>query len=290
MSESKLRVIEPWIWVDLGERMKSGRDVLPFEEENGIDRRELSKKFFKQADIDFENNQDPAKLVAEMDAAGVERAIISIDPYDTSAHALTFAEKYPDRFFYQVGMKPTGSMREVSNMAALAKNHQVVSVRITPFVTGLPPSHANYFPTYVRCIDLDLPLLINTGVPGPIAPAACQDPLILDAICLQFPDLKICMSHGAHPWWELAIRLMQKHVNLYLLTTAYLPKYLPPELLHYMNTRGRHKILYGSDHPYLNFNRTIASAQELDLREGVLDCYLYENALKLFFPDESVPG
>ena len=286
MSEEKIKVIEPWIWVDLAERLESGRDILPFEKEQGIDVPELTKSFFKTADIDYENNTDPAKLVADMDAVGIERAIISIDADDTSTHSLSFAEKYPDRFFYQVSLKPTGTMREVSNLVALAKNHPVVSARVTPFVTGLAPDHANYFPAYIRCIDLDIPLLINTGVPGPMAPAACQDPLTLDAICLQFPELKLCMAHGAHPWWELAIRLMQKHINLYLTTTAYLPKYLPAELLHYMNTRGRNKIIYGSDHPYLNFNRTIASAQELDLREGVLERFLYQNALDLFFPNE----
>ncbi len=283
MSEERLRAIEPWIWVDLADRLASGRDVLPFEQEQGVDVQELTKNFFKSADLDFENNTDPARLVEEMDAAGVERAVISIDADDTSEYALSFAEKHPDRFFYQVGLKPTGSIREVSNLVSLAENHPVVSARITPFVTGLAPDHAYYFPAYIRCIDLDIPLLINTGVPGPMGPAACQDPLLLDAVCLQFPELKIVMSHGAHPWWEMAIRLMQKHVNLYLLTTAYLPKYLPPELLQYMNTRGSRKIIYGSDHPYLNFNRTLASAVELDLREGVLDKYLYQNAKNLFF-------
>ena len=77
-----------------------------------------------------------------------------------------------------------------------------------------------------------------------------------------------------------------KHVNLYLMTTAYLPKYLPPELLQYMNTRGANKVIYGSDHPYLNFNRTLASAVALDLREGVLDAYLYQNANNVFFGGE----
>ena len=286
MSDQKVRVIEPWIWVDLADRLASGRDVLPFEREQDVNVQELTKNFFKSADIDFENNTDPDQLVAEMDAAGIERAIIAIDADDTSAYALAFAQKHPDRFSYQVGLKPTGSIREVSNLVGLANNHPVVSARITPFVTGLAPDHAHYFPAYVRCIDLDIPLLINTGVPGPMGPAACQDPLLLDAICLQFPELKVCMAHGAHPWWDMAIRLMQKHVNLHLMTTAYLPKYLPPELLQYMNTRGANKIIYGSDHPYLNFNRTLASARQLDLREGVLDAYLYQNAKNLFFGGE----
>ena len=67
------------------------------------------------------------------------------------------------------------------------------------------------------------------------------------------------------------------------MTSAYLPKYFPPELLHYMNTRGQEKILYASDHPVLSMERCIAEAEKLDLREGVLDKFLYANAERLFF-------
>jgi predicted TIM-barrel fold metal-dependent hydrolase len=91
------------------------------------------------------------------------------------------------------------------------------------------------------------------------------------------------MAHGADPWWAVAIRLMIKYRNLHLMTSAYAPKYLPPELIHYMNTRGRDKILFASDHPVLSFERCLKEAQQLDLREGVLDQYLYGNAERLFF-------
>jgi len=50
-----------------------------------------------------------------------------------------------------------------------------------------------------------------------------------------------------------------------------------------MNTRGQDKILFASDHPVLSMDRCIKEAQELDLREGVLDKFLYANAEKVFF-------
>ncbi len=91
------------------------------------------------------------------------------------------------------------------------------------------------------------------------------------------------MAHGADPWWAEAIRLMIKYENLHLMTSAYLPKYFPPELIHYMNTRGQHKIIYASDHPVLSMERCIPEAEKLELRPGVLEKYLYENAEQLFF-------
>jgi predicted TIM-barrel fold metal-dependent hydrolase len=50
-----------------------------------------------------------------------------------------------------------------------------------------------------------------------------------------------------------------------------------------MNTRGQDKIIWASDHPALTMQRTITEAWDLDLREGVLDKYLYANADRLFF-------
>ncbi len=95
-------------------------------------------------------------------------------------------------------------------------------------------------------------------------PGECQDPIHLDRVCLHFPELKLCMAHGADPWWGVAIRLMIKYKNLHLMTSAYAPKYLPAELLHFMNTRGQDKILFASDHPVLSFQRCLKEAQELD--------------------------
>ena len=79
-----------------------------------------------------------------------------------------------------------------------------------------------------------------------------------------------------------AIRLMLKYPNLYMMTSAYAPKYLPPELIQYMNTRGQDKILFASDHPVLSFERCLREAEELPLREGVLEKYLRGNALSVF--------
>ncbi len=154
---------------------------------------------------------------------------------------------------------------------------------MVPFTYDLAPSDALYYPLYAKCVELDLPLSINTGIPGPPMPAECQHPLHLDRVCIRFPDLRLCMAHGADPWWQVAIRLMIKYKNLHLMTSAYAPKYFPPELLHFMNTRGQDRILYASDHPVLSMKRCISEAQELDLRPGVLDKFLYQNAERLFF-------
>ena len=90
-----------------------------------------------------------------------------------------------------------------------------------------PPSDAVYYPLYTKCCELELPLCMNTGLPGPPIPGEVQNPIHLDRVCVRFPELKLCMMHGADPWWDVAIRLMIKYANLRLMTSAWSPRHLP---------------------------------------------------------------
>jgi len=265
-----LRAIDPWVNVSMGEQKPPEYLV------------RVKEDYFKGGD-EFFKNIEVGPLIDDMDAAGVEKAILSVGAGKPSAHVLSFAEKHPDRFFFAVNLGPTGKMKEIWQLQALVANHPVVMARVVPFGIDRPPTDTVYYPLYTKCVEWDLPLSINTGIPGPPMPGECQNPMYLDRVCLQFPELRVCMAHGADPWWGVAIRLMIKYANLHMMTSAYSPKYLPAELIHYMNTRGKNKILFASDHPVLTFGRCLEEAQKLDLREGVLEKYLYENAERFFF-------
>lgn len=220
-------------------------------------------------------------LLQQMDAAGVERAIVTMDANDPEPFA-EVARAFPGKFILSAPVDPMGGMATLRLLDRLVEKHQLRLARIVPFLVNRPPNDKVYYPVYAKCIELDLPISINTGIPGPPMPAEPQRPLYLDEVCLFYPELKLVMAHGADPWWGEAIRLLLKYPNLYMMTSAYAPKYLPPELIQFMNTRGSHKVLFASDHPVLSFDRCLAEAAELPLREGVLERYLRENALSLF--------
>ncbi len=221
------------------------------------------------------------ELLQQMDAAGVERAIVTMDGSDPEPYA-EVARAFPGRFILSAPVDPMGGMATLRLLDTLVSKYELRLARIVPFLVNRPPNDKVYYPVYAKCIELDLPISINTGIPGPPMPAEPQRPLYLDEVCLFYPELKLIMAHGADPWWGEAIRLLLKYPNLYLMTSAYAPKYLPQELIHFMNTRGGHKILFASDHPVLSFERCLAEAEALPLREGVLARYLRENALSLF--------
>jgi predicted TIM-barrel fold metal-dependent hydrolase len=241
----------------------------------------VAEDYFKRTEEIFKDISI-AEMLELMDRIGVEQSILSLRAHDPSPYVLSFAKAHPDRFTLAAYVDPRGGMTALRELTAVVRNEPVVLARAVPFMIDLPPNDRAYYPLYARCIELDLPISVNAGIPGPPAPGRCQDPIYLDDVCLFFPELKLVMAHGADPWWQTAIRLMLKYENLHLMTSAYAPKYLPRELIHYMNTRGQDKIIFASDHPVLSMERCLAEAAELDLREGVLDKYLYANSKRLF--------
>lgn len=245
----------------------------------------VAEDYFNRADATFRDIPAP-ELIEAMDRAGVEKCIITTSVESVSDLVLSYPKADPDRFVLSLSLDPRNGMESIRGLQAIARDHPVVLARITPFMVGaIPPNDRVYYPVYAKCIEMDLPIAINTGIPGPPMPGKCQDPMYLDEVCVFFPELKLIMAHGADPWWDVAIRLMIKYRNLYLQTSAFAPRYFPPQLIQFMNTRGQDKIMFASDHPVLSFERCIKEAQELDLREGVLDKFLYANAHRLFWGD-----
>jgi len=233
---------------------------------------------------------DLSALLDEMDEQGVEKAILMDSLAAPSTSARKFVDAKPDRFALAMGgvnlLRP---VRPLGELTAIVNDLPVAYAVVGPSFWGdgqYPPSDAVYYPLYAKCAELNLPLCVNTGIPGPPIPGEVQHPMHLDRVCVRFPELKLCMIHGADPWWDVAIRLLLKYANLRLMTSAWSPKRLPETLLHYMRTRGPNKVIYASDWPVLRMRRVIPEARALDLRPEVLDNYLYNNAQQFFFGKE----
>jgi predicted TIM-barrel fold metal-dependent hydrolase len=231
------------------------------------------------------------ELTGEMDEHGVEKAVLMYSMAKPSKTALEFAEKCPDRFSLAINgvdlLHPVSSLRALESLVA---SLPVVYTTAGASFWGdgrYPPTDAVYYPLYYKCAELGLPLCMNTGLPGPPIPGEVQNPIYLDQVCYRFPELRLCMIHGADPWWDTAIRLLMKYENLRLMTSAWSPKRLPDSLIHFMRTRGSNKIIFGSDWPVLRMSRVVPEALALDLPHDVLENYLYNNAHEFFFTDRS---
>ena len=243
---------------------------------------EVNTSYFKRGE-EFFRDCTIEGLLSEMDSAGVEHGVLTIDAETPPERVLEFSRQHPERFSLCPLVDINHLLDAVWAVEDLVEAENVSLVRVMPSLVDRPPTHSYYYPLYAKCVELDLPISIFSGIPGPILDAECQNPIHLDRVCRDFPTLKIIMTHGADPWWGVAIRLMIKYQNLYLMTSAWMPKYLPNELIDYMNTRGKQKIMWSSDHPVLDMTRCLEGVHDIEsqFRSGVLKNYLYENAKRV---------
>ena len=207
----------------------------------------VKEDYFKADESMFRSRELP-ELLDEMDGQGVRRAVLMTNVARPSKRAARFVEENPDRFALGAGghdlLRPMPTLRALESFVA---SNQVAYASVGPSFWGdgnYPASDAVYYPLYTKCCELDLPVCINAGLPGPPLPGEAQNPIHFDRVCLRFPELKLCMIHGADPWWDTAIRLMIKYANLHLMTSAWSPRRLPEALLHFMRTRGKDKVIF----------------------------------------------
>ncbi|MFC1939653.1 amidohydrolase family protein [Chloroflexota bacterium] len=228
----------------------------------------------------------PEDLVAEMDAAGVEKGVLGINSADEEDLIKETLKKYPGKFVTNAPVNPIerGIMPEIRRVKSLIDEFDVQAIRVGGFRLGVPPVDNRLFPFYALAIEFDLKVYINVGYPGPPGLARTQDPHYVDEVCYLFPELKVVQIHGGtgNPYMEIVVHNIIKYPNCYLLTDTYRPKYFPPEFIQHLNTRAQDKVLWGTAYPFVTFKRSLDDVGELPLREHVRPKYLRENALNLF--------
>jgi predicted TIM-barrel fold metal-dependent hydrolase len=219
----------------------------------------------------------------EMDKHGVEKAMIGVGIGGSdAARAL---KEHPDRFFGSFEVNPNAGMEGVRDLVRCHEEHGIKAA--TAFPAGLCPQvpidDKRFYPLYAKCVELDLPICICAGVPGPRVPMAVQDVSLLDEVCWFFPELRIVTRHGCEPWTDLAVKLMLKWPNLYYSTSAFAPKHYPKAIVDYANTRGADKIMYAGYFPMgLTLERIFQELPEVPFKDAVWPKFLRGNAERVF--------
>lgn len=236
-------------------------------------------------DIPQTGKQDDyiAYTVAKMDEFNIEKAMLGIR--GDNEFNLQAIEKHPGRFFASIEANPNNAMDEVRKIERFHKEFGVKAV--TGFPSGLCPqvpiNDKRWYPIYAKCIELDLPICMCVGVPGPRVPMEPQKVEYIDEVCWFFPELKFVMRHGAEPWTDLAIKLMLKYPNLYYSTSAFAPKHYPENIVRYANTRGADKIMYAGYFPMgLSLDRIFSDMPNVGFKPEVWPKFLRENARRVF--------
>jgi len=236
---------------------------------------------FKDIPADVEDNVDPVAVVLDnLDRFGVERAMVGVrKEREESIRAL---KEHPDRFIGSVEVDPNQGMDGVRYLTEMVETYGVRAATTFPAGVQVPINDKRYYPLYAKCVELDIPIFVCAGIPGPRVPFDPQRVELIDEVCYFFPELTFVMRHGAEPWTELAVKLMLKWPNLYYSTSAFAPKHYNRNIIDYANTRGADKIIYAGYFPAgLTYDRIWSDMPNVAFKDEVWPKFLRENARKV---------
>ena len=123
---------------------------------------------------------------------------------------------------------------------------------------------------------------IGTGLPGGGGlRLKYSNPMCLDDVAADIPELQIVLAHPSFPWQDEAISICLHKANVWIDLSGWSPKYFPPQLVQYANTQLREKVLFGSDFPLITPDRWLADFEQAPFRDEVRPLILKENAVRL---------
>ena len=234
--------------------------------------------------------------IKKMDQAGIERSLLiavragdirvpeSFEvPYESVHKVCT---EYPDRFSGLAGIDPFRGMQGLRDLENAVNEMGFVGAHLYPHWCELPPNHRKYYPYYAKCSELGIPIMMQVGhnlvYSRKRRLPSVGKPIYLDQVAIDFPELKLIGIHIGIPWTEEMISMCWKHENVFTAGDAYAPKYWPESYVHYANSYGQKKVLFGTDWPVIDPVRAVEEFNQLNFRESASQRILRENALEVF--------
>ena len=242
---------------------------------------------------------DPRSFLEHLDHVGVERACLInyVAPEvmgfteETNRYVGQFAREDRKRLIPFGSVHPRRTKNPKRDVEALASKWEMGGMKIHPphqlfaanaYADGKLPALRTIYRTAER---LRMPVMIHTGTsifPG--ARSKYGDPMAIDDVAQDFPDLTIIMAHGGRPLWcDTAFYLLRRHANVFLDISS-----IPPRRLLEWFPRLEEisdKVLFGSDWPgpgIPGMKEEIDGLRALPLKQDTIERILSQNAARLF--------
>ncbi|WP_440103014.1 amidohydrolase family protein [Streptosporangium sp. H16] len=182
--------------------------------------------------------------------------------------------------------KGRAGVREARRLVA---EHGVRGFKFHPSVQGMAPDDRAAYPLYEAIEEMGVPALFHTGQTGIGAglPGGggirlkYSNPMLVDDVAVDFPELRIILAHPSFPWQDEALAVATHKPYVYIDLSGWSPKYFPPLLVRYANTLLKDKVLFGSDYPMITPDRWLADFDALDIKPEVRPKIVKDNAVRL---------
>lgn len=171
----------------------------------------------------------------------------------------------------------------------LVRDFGVRGFKFHPTLQGFFPNDRSAYPLYEAIVEEGAITIFHTGQTGVGSGMRggmgmrlkYSNPLCLDDVAVDFPDMPIILAHPSFPWQEEALSVALHKPNVYIDLSGWSPKYFPPILIQYANKMLKEKMLFGSDWPAITPDRWLADFEKAGFSDEVRPLILKENARRL---------
>lgn len=248
----------------------------------------------------FKSDQNRTPTVADLAAHYRERkmaaVVFTVDATSGSGHPALSSEEiavaaaeYPDVLIPFGSVDPHGGLGAVRRARTLVEEFGVRGFKFHPSMQAFEPNDRTFYPLYETIQSLGVPALFHTGQTGIGAglpgghgiKLRYSQPMLIDDVAADFPDLRIVLAHPSVPWQDEAISMATHKANVYIDLSGWSPKYFPPQLVHAANTMLKTKVLFGSDFPVVTPDRWMRDFDALEIKPEVRPMILKDNAIRM---------
>ncbi len=171
----------------------------------------------------------------------------------------------------------------------MIEDYGVKGFKFHPPIQNFHPNDPMAWPIYEVIAEYGLPAIFHTGHSGMGTGMKggggirlkYGQPMMVDDVAVDFPDMKIILAHPSWPWTDESLSMALHKENVYIDLSGWSPKYFPKQVIHYANTQLKHKMLFGSDFPLIKPDKWMAAAKDAGFRDEVMPMIMKDNAAKL---------
>ena len=125
------------------------------------------KELYERIGIEQRMANSSKSLLMEAKKAKISKVILSAtvsnEAMVTNEEVLEVAKKSSGLVQTCASVDPRQGMASIRMLRSCVENFGCTALKFLPFLYGLPPNHASYFPLYAECVELNIPVLILTG-------------------------------------------------------------------------------------------------------------------------------
>jgi len=223
--------------------------------------------------------------VENMHRGGVAHGVVCGGSIEDNDHLLEVRDSLGDAdpFYYIAGVHPKYGVRRNLEELERCRTAGFLGVNISPYIWGVPANASVLYPLYAYCEANNLVAIVHGSLHyNRFQSMWLGDPKYMDDIAIDFPDLKLVISHAGNGFGVLGLAVAQKHPNIYLEFSALWPKYLPEATLQAVNSYLKDRCLFGTDYPLVEFDAAIEAWTEA-VKPQVRELFFADNAQRCLF-------